>query len=556
MKVATVLIVKDEENNLKRLLESMSPEVIGNLFVTDTGSSDDTVAVAESYGAAISTFPWCKNFAAARNYAAEQVTESYDWIFMPDADEYFLPGEFAKFVELLEAQPENVIQARIEFYHFSNERIFPRDRCIRRGTHRWRKRVHEVPEALVPGLIVDIPVHLYHAPGEGWAARKAERDLELLLLDFKENPHDLRNTFYLAREFYYQNLWPAAIGMFEHFLSLQGGWSAERAQAHIYMAELHNRHGDSVKASESRLRACEEAPWRREGYYTIGLGHYGAADSGKEPWENCIPWLEAACAVDKPVNDYLSDQSLYQHLPHTLLTVAYSHIGEREKARHHATIAYAKSPENEIVQGNMMWVLPGISRADRTDINTPEYWNWSFTELSYWKVYPEREASRFEAIARMLHGRVLDIGSGPGVLKEHYTGGDVITLDYANAVRPDILAAAEKLPVADNSFDTVVIAELLEHLENPVGILMEARRVLKPRGKIVATVPMLKERDTNEHLWLYSGHGLKNLLSLVGQAEPVGVIEVGDTGEHILLGSVTIEDSNIDSYGVAPHRRK
>jgi tetratricopeptide (TPR) repeat protein len=77
-------IVKNEQNNLPRCLQSVRPYV-DELIVVDTGSTDETVNIAHQYGAKVSHFAWCNDFAAARNHAISQA--SGDWILMLDADE-------------------------------------------------------------------------------------------------------------------------------------------------------------------------------------------------------------------------------------------------------------------------------------------------------------------------------------------------------------------------------------------------------------------------------------------------------------------------------------
>jgi glycosyltransferase involved in cell wall biosynthesis len=77
-------IVKNESVHLARCLESVKPYV-DEIVIVDTGSTDDTVAIAQQYGAKIGTFEWCNDFAAARNHALSMVTG--DWVLVLDADE-------------------------------------------------------------------------------------------------------------------------------------------------------------------------------------------------------------------------------------------------------------------------------------------------------------------------------------------------------------------------------------------------------------------------------------------------------------------------------------
>jgi tetratricopeptide (TPR) repeat protein len=77
-------IVKNESENLGRCLESVK-SYVDEIVIVDTGSTDDTIAIAQQYGATIGRFQWCNDFAAARNYALSLVTG--DWVLVLDADE-------------------------------------------------------------------------------------------------------------------------------------------------------------------------------------------------------------------------------------------------------------------------------------------------------------------------------------------------------------------------------------------------------------------------------------------------------------------------------------
>ena len=78
------LIARNEAENLARCLES-ARGVADEVVVVDTGSTDDTVTVAERLGARVAHFAWCDDFAAARNEAIRHARGQ--WILMLDADE-------------------------------------------------------------------------------------------------------------------------------------------------------------------------------------------------------------------------------------------------------------------------------------------------------------------------------------------------------------------------------------------------------------------------------------------------------------------------------------
>lgn len=78
------MIVKNEAENLPRCLSSAKP-YMDEIIVVDTGSTDHSVAIAHQFGAQVSHFAWCDDFAAARNASLALATG--EWILVLDADE-------------------------------------------------------------------------------------------------------------------------------------------------------------------------------------------------------------------------------------------------------------------------------------------------------------------------------------------------------------------------------------------------------------------------------------------------------------------------------------
>lgn len=83
------MIVKNEEAALPQCLSSVK-NVVDEMIVLDTGSSDRTPHIAKQFGAKVYHFEWCNNFSTARNAALKHVTG--DWILVLDADETLTPS--------------------------------------------------------------------------------------------------------------------------------------------------------------------------------------------------------------------------------------------------------------------------------------------------------------------------------------------------------------------------------------------------------------------------------------------------------------------------------
>ncbi|BAY38236.1 hypothetical protein NIES2111_25810 [Nostoc sp. NIES-2111] len=88
MKLSLCMIVKNEATTLPKCLSSVV-NVVDEIVVMDTGSSDRTPNIAKEFGAKVYDFVWCNDFSKARNAALKYVTG--DWVLVLDADETLTP---------------------------------------------------------------------------------------------------------------------------------------------------------------------------------------------------------------------------------------------------------------------------------------------------------------------------------------------------------------------------------------------------------------------------------------------------------------------------------
>ena len=94
-------------------------------------------------------------------------------------------------------------------------------------------------------------------------------------------------------------------------------------------------------------------------------------------------------------------------------------------------------------------------------------------------------------------GRILDLGCARGdySIELKRIGYDVIAADafgdfqYKDEIEFKICDVTEELPFPDESFDYVLLAEIMEHLKNPYFVMKEINRVLRKSGKIILSTP-------------------------------------------------------------------
>ena len=118
-----------------------------------------------------------------------------------------------------------------------------------------------------------------------------------------------------------------------------------------------------------------------------------------------------------------------------------------------------------------------------------------------------RNASHFA------HGSVLDLGSGAQPYRHLFTKIDrYVTIDLSKNEKLDVRGTALALPFQNETFDTVVCSEVLEHVPEPSKLIAEVQRVLRPGGILLLTTP----QTWGLHLepfdfYRYTKHGLRYL---------------------------------------------
>lgn len=107
-------------------------------------------------------------------------------------------------------------------------------------------------------------------------------------------------------------------------------------------------------------------------------------------------------------------------------------------------------------------------------------------------------AHYYAAIREHAHGRLLDLGCGHVPYYGMYSNlvTETVCVDWHNTYHKNELLDAvvdlnRPLPMDSNSFDTVLLTDVLEHLARPFELMAEVSRVLRPGGKLIVGVPFL-----------------------------------------------------------------
>jgi glycosyltransferase involved in cell wall biosynthesis len=88
--VSVIVPVRNEAHNLQRCLESLRE--VGEIYVVDSQSTDETAEIARSNGAQLMQFHYQGGWPKKRQWAMNTLSFAYDWIFLVDADEALTPA--------------------------------------------------------------------------------------------------------------------------------------------------------------------------------------------------------------------------------------------------------------------------------------------------------------------------------------------------------------------------------------------------------------------------------------------------------------------------------
>ena len=209
IKISACVIVKNEEKNIGKWLESSSVYA-DELIVVDTGSDDKTIDIVKNTDAKLFYYRWNNNFADAKNYAISKA--SGDWIVFLDADEYFALDTISNVRKIITRENNNIDdvdaimctiinidqdQNDIELHRFVNLRIFRRVNYLK-----FYSNIHEGirnSKGQLKFIIEKDKLKIIHTGySKSIIKSKLKRNLELLLDDIEKNGEGIQHYRYLA----------------------------------------------------------------------------------------------------------------------------------------------------------------------------------------------------------------------------------------------------------------------------------------------------------------------------------------------------------------------
>lgn len=341
-RLALVVIARNEARCIARCLESARPHVDA-MIVLDTGSSDDTVAIAERCGASVHHFTWCDDFAAARNAALAH--SDADWNLVLDADDW-LEGDASALAGLPAAPAPTRFVGCVRIVNRASpdqpvtRKFIPR--VLPRGV-RYEGRIHEQPVSPLPMVL--LPLMLRHDGfEEAQLARKAGRNEAILRAELDSNPSDSYLWYQLGRE---------------HLVRGQPGeaadalWTAHRTSAQ----DTAYRHGIVVALAQALKRAerfdealafvnVEHVHWQRSPDFFFAVADLYLEWASRNPeiaMSDLLPivegsWKRCLDIGERPDLDG-STEGCGSHLAAQNLAMFYESLGIDDDARFYAEMA-------------------------------------------------------------------------------------------------------------------------------------------------------------------------------------------------------------------------
>lgn len=340
--LSLAMIVKNEETTLERCLESIK-DTVDEIIIVDTGSTDNTVEIAQKYTDKIYHFKWSDHFAEARNYSFSKAT--CDYIMWLDADDYLEESEQTKLLELKQNFDKDIdiamLKYNIGFDEFGQVTISNyRERILKRSKNfKWEEPVHE---CIAPsGNVKQFDIAITH----GHKVRiHSDRNLKIYE---KQTELSDRGTFYYARELMTHHRLEDATQQYEKFLTSNRGWVEDNIRSCYDLATCYHSLGQKQIALKYLFQTFLYDIPRAEICCKIGAYFIEEKDYPK-----AIYWYDLALNPNSHKEAGFFQKDFCDFIPHIQLCMIFDVLKEHHLSYKHHLHTKALKPENASVKYN------------------------------------------------------------------------------------------------------------------------------------------------------------------------------------------------------------
>ena len=364
--ISLCMIVKDEEKVLKRCLDS-AVSFADEIIIVDTGSSDSTKKIAETYTKKVYDFAWNDDFSAARNEAFRHA--EMDYCMWLDADDIVSEPEQKKIQRLKEELDDDTSIVMMKYSMGFDKTGSPslsyyRERLIK--NHEgfcWQGKVHEA--VALSGKILYTDIEIEHRKTE--KGKEGQRRNLSIYRKMKEEkvPFTARDLFYYGRELYYSAMESAECfresqAVLTEFLSRPDGWAENKIEACRFLALCRQAEGDEEGALASLLHSFFYDCPRAELCCDIGDWFFK-----REEYRTASFWYETAlkAKTDERKGGFICPDC-GGYIPALQLAVCSYRMGETEQAEQWNELALRFKPESESCRYNRLFFRQQKEKSD------------------------------------------------------------------------------------------------------------------------------------------------------------------------------------------------
>lgn len=327
--ISLAMIVKNEENNIERCLNSVV-KIVDEIIIVDTGSTDRTKELCFKYTDKVYDFQWINDFSAARNYSYSFATK--DYILWLDADDIILPEDIDKFLELKKNLSKGIHLVMMKYVTVCDNTAditfsYYRERLTKRQCNfRWQEPVHEHIEA--GGRILNSDITITHTKSNT-EAEKSTRNIEIYESFLKKGiTLSPRGNYYYARELKDHKRYEEAVVQFLLFLDSNLGWVEDNINSCSELGLCYLELDQPQKALETYFRSFTYDRPRAEICCRIGYLFQEKGD-----FKSAAFWFELILTLEKPLETWgFMIHECWDYIPFIECAVCYDRLGDYKKA--------------------------------------------------------------------------------------------------------------------------------------------------------------------------------------------------------------------------------